>query len=244
VDNGLIQKFYKWCTETRGTSPETCKDYANALRKPLDPKIRVRVVARRLLLQMLGVRPPEWLRVPRSSMDKYVPPLEEVLETVKGAEEPYRTVYLVLLQSGLRLREACRLLARIDRLNVVRVPGMDSFVRVELDWRRGAKQAIWAYLLHEPPKLRVDASAVSKYAERHGLLPPKYIRKFVATQMRKLGLQPDTIDFIQGRVPQKVLGKHYLDLLAVADLEYPAYAQWLRQTLAQHGLLQGGGMSK
>ena len=65
-----------------------------------------------------------------------------------------------------------------------------------------------------------------------GLLPFKYVRKWVATKMLSLDIQEAAVDFIQGRVPDSVLQKHYLNLLTLADQEYRKYATWLREWLS------------
>ena len=48
--------------------------------------------------------------------------------------------------------------------------------------------------------------------------------------MAKLGIPENAIEFIQGRVPEKIIRKHYLDLVALADIEYKKYAEWLKDT--------------
>jgi intergrase/recombinase len=68
---------------------------------------------------------------------------------------------------------------------------------------------------------------VDKYVRKLNLVPPKYIRKFVATQMLSLGIPSEVVDFLEGRTPGNILTKHYLDLLTLAKKEYKKYAEWL-----------------
>ena len=156
-----------------------------------------------------------------------MPSLEDVLETIGKADEPYKTVFKLLVYTGLRLREAVFLLRSIDKLRKTR---LDGFYRVELDLERQTKKSFVAYTPIIPEKIRITDREVSEYARKNGLLAPKYFRKFVATQMAKLGIPENAIEFIQGRVPEKIIRKHYLDLVALADIEYKKYAEWLKDT--------------
>ena len=236
LGEGELRGFLEWCT--RHASLDTCRQYTRKIEEILSgaagpEKSRWHVTAwkrfNKWLCEERGRREAceEFKRwKSRSSRpDFYVPSLEEVRAALASAAEPYRTVYMVLVQSGLRLSEACRLLREIDGLRAVR---LDGFIRVELAWERGTKKAFWAYLLEPPPKIHVTPEQVSKYADREDLLPPKYLRKFVATQLANLGCDMDTIDFIQGRTPTRILTKHYADLTARADKCYKRYAEWLR----------------
>ena len=116
----------------------------------------------------------------------------------------------------------------IDRLRIVELNG---FIRVELNWIRGTKKAFWGYFLEKPEKIIITPDAVSKYAQKQKLLCPKYPRKFMATKMIELGINSDVVDFIQGHTPQKILTKHYADLLVAADQAYKIYAKWLKQNI-------------
>jgi len=226
-----LAAFNEWCLER--ASEEQCRGYIRYLSRPLDTSNRWSITSYkryyRWLCEERGLGDAcklfKSLKSRRSRPDLYVPSLEEVLETLGKAEEPYRTVYRVLLESGLRLREAVYLLRSIDGLKTVRLGG---FTRVELNLERRSKKAFWAYLLEDPPHILITDREVSEYARRNKLLAPKYVRKFVATQMAKLGIPESAIDFIQGRTPDKIIRKHYLNLLAIADQHYPKYAEWLR----------------
>ncbi len=234
-----LQGFLEWCK--RHASDKTCTQYARRVEEILSgragpDKSRWHITAWKRFNKWLceergrSEACEEYRRwKSRSSRpDFYVPSLGEVKAALVSAAEPYRTVYRVLVESGLRLTEATRLLREIEGLRLVR---LDGFVRIELAWERGTKKAFWAYLVEKPPRVDVSAEQVSKYADREDLLPPKYMRKFVATQLANLGCDMDTIDFIQGRTPTRILTKHYADLTARADKCYKRYAEWLRNSL-------------
>ncbi len=240
-----LADFKQWCL--KHASEEQCSQYVRYLLKPLQEGNRASVTAWKRYYRWLceehgleeACRLFKSIKSIRSKPDLYVPSLEEVLETLWKAEEPYRTVYRVLLESGLRLREACYLLRNIGRLKTISV---DGFTRVELGLSRRSKRAFWAYLLEPPPRILVTDKEVSDYSRHNGLLAPKYFRKFVAQRLYELGCRADTIDFIQGRTPSRILTKHYIELLHSADKCYEKYAEWLRENIPLGEILEERGL--
>ena len=231
-----------WCRE-RGTSPETCRKYASYLEKPLDPQNRWSAKAYKLYLKWLceeynhqeSCGQYKRLKVPQAGADKRVPSLEAVLDSINKAG-PYRLVYMILLESGLRLVEAVKLVREYQSLECTR---LDGFTRCLLGYTRGKKRALWGY--HITPITSIEGLSdrrVTSYAEKYGLVPPKLVRKFVATKMAELGIPFEVIDFIQGRAPRTVLLQHYAQLLGLADKHYSVYARWLRQVYGER--LRGG----
>ncbi|NPA97993.1 MAG: hypothetical protein GXO43_01305 [Crenarchaeota archaeon] len=233
-DAEKLNAFYRYCRNH--ASKDVCNQYLRYLSRPLDHDNRWSITAYkkyyRWLCEEKNVEEAcilfKKIKSKKSGVDKYVPGVQEVLETIVNAEEPYRTVYKYLLYTGLRLREAVYLLRNIDRLRKTR---LDGFYRVELDLERRTKKAYVAYTPEIPPRILITDKEVSEYARRNKLLAPKYIRKFVSTQMAKLGIPENAIDFIQGRIPEKIIRKHYLDLLALADMHYKKYADWIRKVI-------------
>ena len=223
-----------WC-QSRGTSPETCTKYAGYLQKPLDPNNRWSAKAYKLYLKWLceeynhaeSCEQYKRLKVPQAGADLKVPGLDDIVESIRKAG-PYRLVYLILLESGLRLVEVVKLIREYPSLECVK---LDGFERCLLGHTRGKKRALWGYHISpiEDSIGDITDRRVTSYAEKYGLVPPKYVRKFVATQMVTLGIPPHVVDFYQGRSPRSVLMQHYAQLLGVADREYARYAQWLRQ---------------
>ncbi len=228
-----LNAFYRYCRQH--ASKEVCSQYLRYLAKPLDKNNRWSITAYkkyyRWLCEEKNIEEAcilfKKIRSKKSNVDKYVPGIDEVAETIKSAEEPYRTVYKYLLYTGLRLREVVYLLKNIGKLRITR---LDGFYRIELDMERGTKKAFIAYTPEAPPKILITDREVSEYARKNGLLAPKYFRKFAATQMAKLGIPENAIELIQGRIPEKIIRKHYLDLVALADIHYKKYAEWLRNS--------------
>jgi intergrase/recombinase len=243
LDSYYVQAWETWCLE-RGTSPETCAKYASYLERPLDPGNRWSAKAWKLyyrwrceLGDQTACEDYKRLRVPQAGADLRVPSLEAILGSIERAG-PYRLVYMILLESGLRLVEAVRLLRERPRLECV---GLDGFERCLLGRERGKKRSLWAYHITpiDTPIEGLTDRRVTSYAEKYRLVPPKYVRKFVATKMAELEIPPHVIDFIQGRAPRSVLEQHYAQLLGLADRHYATYAAWLRRVYKDR--LGGGG---
>ena len=238
LDPYYVRLWETWCRE-RGTSPDTCARYAGYLRKPLDPGNRWSAKAWKLyykwrceLGDQTACEDYRRVKVPQAGADKRVPSLEAILDSIERAG-PYKQVYVVLLESGLRLVEAVKLIREYSKLECTQ---LDGFKRCLLGYTRGKKQALWAYHVSSIDEIKgVTDRRVTSYAEKYGLVPPKLIRKFVATKMAELGIQFEVIDFIQGRVPRSTLLQHYAQLLGVADREYARYAEWLRRVYEAEG---------
>jgi intergrase/recombinase len=47
--------------------------------------------------------------------------------------------------------------------------------------------------------------------------------------MLSLGIPEEVVSFIQGRIPQQILSKHYLKLSVLTDQYYPRYAVFIKE---------------
>jgi len=230
----LDEGFFNYCI-TRA-SRRTCEEYVRRLREIAGGRdyrdTRWTRTAYKLYLRFLcetgsdeACSEYKRVKLKPSKPDTYIPGDEEIREALSSELGSF---YSLLVQSGLRVDEVIRVLETRD-LDIVR---LDGFVRVRLDWWRGQKKAFWGYFLDEP---RIDTPLVGIYKkrERLGLIPFKYARKWMATQLLRLGCQGLVVDFIQGRVERNVLARNYANLLVLGDECYARYASWLR------GWLQG-----
>ncbi|NON63524.1 integrase [Acidianus sp. DSM 29099] len=167
------------------------------------------------------------IKIPRSEHDLYVPTLEEVKKTLAVAKEYSDNVYYVYriaLESGARLSEIFKASEEPER-DVC----SDGICYYPLSWTRGYKGSF--YLFHLTPLRHVDITrfAINDFIrKRKGVVAIKYIRKFVASVMATLGIGFDTIDFIQGRKPTRVLTQHYVQLFSIAKREYSKYVSFLK----------------
>jgi len=236
-----IEDFHSFL-KFRGTSETTIRDYLAVLRKLRKEKLvnttKYTVITCRLLIQFLyyfhGVDLREYfsfLKVPKSGIDLFVPAEEQVLSTLEKTKEreDIYMIYLVLLASGARLSEAVIFLKSLNKQKFIEIDS--RAVKYPFPLLRGRKKVFYIYLpkviAEFLERIELTRDIVSSYAKRHNLVKPKYIRKFVAQQMFKLGIDPVVIDFIQGRVARSVLARHYLNLSYLADKQYSKYAKWL-----------------
>ena len=166
----------------------------------------------------------EWkarIKVKPVNPDIHVPDDEEVKQTISELQGDGRLLFLGLLYSGLRATELQYLLNNYARLKAQK---RDGFVKVTLNWRRGRKTALFAYLpadlytqLHSS---RLAVNGLKSVLKVKGLMPLKYTRKVFYTQARSIGAPAEVVDFIQGRAATSVGAVHYLDAQRLADEWY------------------------
>jgi len=76
-----------------------------------------------------------------------------------------------------------------------------------------------------------DRRTVTRYAIRHGLLAPKYMRK-VSWRLAIKAMPREVVRFIQSRFGElKVSEARYEDLLSEVDEYYPKYLSYIRQNI-------------
>ena len=184
----------------------------------------------------------EWIArlkkaIPRDPefMDLKVPEENEVSESLRRISRlnpKYQSVWLICLESGLRLTEAVDLVNRFDQSRVTRLNG---FLRIPIGSFRGSKIAYYAYFTEETLiKLKETGCAgltrmnASQYFRKKGMLPAKYLRKFAFHKMVELGVPESVADFIEGRVPRTIGARHYMNLVKQADQYYPKYAEYIK----------------
>ncbi|WFO75570.1 hypothetical protein J4526_01400 [Desulfurococcaceae archaeon MEX13E-LK6-19] len=231
ITPGRLARFLRWCME-KGTSEETCKQYARYLLKPFDPDNKWSRLAYKAWFKFTG-KEDLWkeIKVKRSGIDLYIPSDEDVFTALTRAcssSEELCWIYKILVYSGLRLSEVVKLINEHDEEKWIKLNG---FYKYPLSWKRGSKQAFYCYTIEKPPRIQASNKWISNWASKNKLLPPKYIRKWVATKMLGLGIPEEVVNFIQGRIPQEILSKHYLKLTTLADQYYQKYAEWLKQNI-------------
>lgn len=95
--------------------------------------------------------------------------IADSIEKLQSVEPKYRVVYNLLLDSGLRLVEACYL---INNFNKAYLEKFDNFYRYELGMFRGSKQAYYAFFTEqtfqeiEHLSEKVDPKSASKYIQK------------------------------------------------------------------------------
>jgi intergrase/recombinase len=160
------------------------------------------------------------------------------LSSLCKAPRKYRVLYDLLLDSGLRLVEAVKVINGFKAESAERV---GRFYRVEVAMFRGSKQTFYCYLteltlkaISESSIERLGAVAASRYYTKMGYIQPKYLRKFAFDSIIGLEVPESVADFIEGRVPKRVGAKHYCVLRRQADRfhgKYSKYVEDLRRAL-------------
>lgn len=237
---GKLRQFYLWLINVRKISEGTARDYLNYLQKPLNLDNKHSVYAYRLYLKFEGREIPEWMKpAKKPGVDLKVPSEVEILESIEylrgNARPEYLQSYLLLLASGIRVKEAQLFLANLDSWESVERNGVRYYT---VNWQRGTKAVFYIFT---PSWLQLEKAAVNwKTNGPHRKVPvkPKYVRKFFATKCFELGLPAEIIDFLQGRTPRSILTQHYLNLLPRAVEEYRKYAEWLKGFLSQAGVIE------
>ena len=170
----------------------------------------------------------------KCGIDLNVPAEEDILDSLrrlKGIPVKYSVLYDLLLDSGLRLVEAVKVICESDDAE-----RFNGFYRCEVGMFRGSKQAYYAHftehtqsLLHKANGEDLTARNASHYFDKYGFINPKYLRKFAFDKMIELEVPESVADFIQGRVPKKIGAKHYMVLARQAKKFYPRYAEYINQ---------------
>jgi intergrase/recombinase len=127
--------------------------------------------------------------------------------------------------TGCRLSEAVHLLKSFDAERLVKVS--EEVYRYHIDLQRKSKNVLVLYLPREVIEsiMKLDryvpcADNVAKAFESCGLAA-KYIRKWFRQTLKRLGVDPEVIEFLQGRVSALGIGaKHYTDFIPLADEAY------------------------
>jgi intergrase/recombinase len=164
---------------------------------------------------------------------------DDVIETfnrLNGYAFKYRVIYRVILDSGLR---EAHVLHMIRTFNLDRLENLDEFSRYTLGLERGTKRGFYAYMRKETAEMVKELvekgdipcrNSVKSFLNRHReLVKPKYIRKFSYNKMVMVGIPETVADFINGRSPRTVGGRHYMFLKTQADKYYPRYVNYLKE---------------
>jgi intergrase/recombinase len=168
----------------------------------------------------------------QSSIDLQIPSETSILESMRKLSfipKGYDALYHLLLDSGLRLVEAIKVLNEFKGAEKI-----NGFYRVPVGMFRGSKQAYYAYFTEATyQKLQVRTEPIkavnaSHYFDKRGFISPKYLRKFAFDKMIELEVPESVADFIEGRVAKRIGAKHYMALARQANGFYGKYAGYLK----------------
>jgi len=185
--------------------------------------------------------------------------LDDVVKTMrylKQHHEKYYLIYKLMIEGGLRLSHAVHIVKTFNPSQVVEIPEIHletprlvcfqdkGFCRYYVGVKGSQKPCEWAYFSIETLKIlnvytgsSIDRKTVTRYAIRHGLLAPKYMRKVSWRLMIKV-MPREVARFIQSRFGElKISEARYEDLLSEADEHYLKYLSFLQSTLLHQHLL-------
>ena len=173
--------------------------------------------------------------------------LAKTLDYLRKHHKQYYALYRLMLESGARLEHALKMLAEWAPEEQVEIPGLgftqrlvcledQGFCRYYLGLREGQKPCEWIYFRKETLELleatgllgrHVRRELVTRYAKRHDLIRPKYLRK-IAWQLMRKTMGYEAAAFAQSRFGElRVSERRYSDLLGEADEKYPDYIRGL-----------------
>jgi intergrase/recombinase len=177
--------------------------------------------------------------------DLTIPSPEDIIASMRVMSQAclkYRALYDLVVDSGLRLVEACRLLSGFRNTQLER---FDGFCIVPLGYFRRSKLAYFGFFTEDTLRLieqvgeEVDwESAVTYVRKRPDVVAFKYLRKFANDTMtsEELNIPESVADFIQGRTPKSIGARHYMQLKRKAVQFYPRYAEYVRELRRKAGL--------
>jgi intergrase/recombinase len=169
-------------------------------------------------------------------VDLWIPSPKEIalsLRVMAGGCLKYRALYDLVVDSGLRLVEACRFM---NGFSEVSIEELDGFCVAPLGYFRRSKLAYFAFFTGETFRLiqRVGEevewrAAVTYVRKRSDVVAFKYLRKFANDTMtnEELNIPESVADFIQGRTPKSIGARHYMKLKRKAIQFYPRYAEYI-----------------
>jgi len=192
-------------------------------------------------------------RVYKLDVRPYQINLDDVIKTLqylKQNHEKYHMLYRLMIESGLRISHTVHIVKTFNPTEVVEIPEIHletpklvcfsnkGFCRYYVGVRESQKPCEWAYLSIETLELlkkfagnNIDRRTVTRYAIRHGLLAPKYMRKVSWRLMIKV-MPREVARFIQSRFGElKISEARYEDLLTEADKLYQRYLDYLQKVL-------------
>ena len=168
--------------------------------------------------------------------DLKIPSEQQIVDSLRKlskAPVKYQALYNLLVDSGLRLVEACELIN-----NFKDGEALNGFYRCEVSMFRGEKQAYYGHFTEKTMDLikqvkdKLNYVTASSYYRKRDYVLAKYLRKFAFDKMIELEVPESVADFIEGRVPQRIGAKHYLALARQSSKYYPRYQAYIEKLKA------------
>jgi len=178
----------------------------------------------------------------RSGVDEYVPTEERIIETfrvLRTAPLKYRVLWWLGLM-GVRLEHGIRALNELD---FSRAEDLGGFYYLKVGWNTGKKKChvivmpkfVYDMVMEfKASGEKLTKSAVDSFRKRRkskgiDIEPISYVRKFAYNVMLQVGIPESLADYLNGRGPQTVGAKHYLEKKRQIITHYPKYMAYLEE---------------
>ncbi len=164
---------------------------------------------------------PDGLEVFQSIFDNeknYSSMLSWLKNAIAQIPKPYANILIYNTLTGLRPAEACHSIELIQKDLQVYLK-QDKMIlehyRYPAIYIRNSKKAFISIVDHNIIKIALEAvncgyNALRNYLVRRKLgMNMSYCRKIFATYLRTKGIEQETIDLLQGRIPKSVFARHF-----------------------------------
>ncbi|MCD6340899.1 MAG: integrase, partial [Desulfurococcales archaeon] len=176
--------------------------------------------------------------------------VKKTLNYLKQHHQTYYAIYQAMLESGVRYVHVLKMVAEWSPSETVEIPGTGivskrlvcfedkGFCRYYMGLRGPEKPCEWVYfslntleILKGIAGKKINRYQITKYAKKHNLVLPKYMRK-VAWRLMVKTMSREVARFIQSRFGElRVSEARYEDLLGEADKDYLKYLRYLSDVL-------------
>ncbi len=163
------------------------------------------------------------VKVERAGVREIYITTNELVEAYKHILPHYRTLFKLIVYSGIRLEHAVELLGTFNPDDLV-VKDDLSIARYPIAWiSKGQKRSYWAYFpirfVDELERIELKPGT-AKEGIRYGRVSASTIRKWNFNFLIENGVPESVADFIQGRASVTVGSSHYLAKTRQADMFY------------------------
>ena len=185
----------------------------------------------------------------RKGVDTYVPSEEAIIRTLKAlrcAPFKYYLYWWVPLATGIRpKKDAIKLITEADLSKAERIETPHgAYYFLELGWVGRTKAAFVACLpdfIYDmiirfgESKEKLTYNGARKFREKRmpHIETPGSMRDFCYNKLLELGMPESAADFLNGRGPRTVGGKHYMDKIRQIKAFYPRYLAYLKELKAR-----------
>ena len=188
----------------------------------------------------------------KTGVDTYVPSEEAIIRTLKTlrhAPFKYYLYWWLPLVTGIRpKKDAIRLITEADLSRAERIETpRGAYYFLELGWVRETKATFVACLpdfiydmikafRESGEKLTYNAARCFRARlRRKGIIIEALnsMRDFCYNKLLELGMPESAADFLNGRGPRTIGGKHYMDKICQIKAFYPRYLAYLKELKAR-----------